>query len=66
MGGVGVIGMGLIGMTVGERSESAPMTVLAPATGEATGDSAGEVATTSWAPSFRPVVTASPPPPPFD
>ena len=66
-GGLGVVGMGLLGMSVGQTTDPRPATVLAPATGDLTvAEYADELTTTSSAPSFRPVVTATVPPPPTD
>lgn len=67
VGGLGVVGMGMVGMLLGAQ-DAGPDTVVAPATGQMTpGDSPDEMTTTtSYAPSFRPIVTATVPPPPLD
>ncbi len=60
--------MGVVGVSLGDHNV-APETVVAPATPQMTpGESGDGVTTTSWraAPSFRPVLTATPPPPPLD
>ena len=68
VGALGVVGMGVVGVSFGDRDVE-PQTIVAPATGQMTpGNSGDEVTTTTWkaAPSFRPVITAVPPPPPLD
>jgi hypothetical protein len=62
VGGVGVVGMGMMGMHLSGQDVEAE-TVLAPATRAMTH---GPTTTTSSAPSFRPILTASPAAPPID
>ena len=66
-GALGVAGIGLVGMSAGQSADPMPTTVLAPATDDLTvAEYADELTTTSSAPSFRPAVTATVPPPPTD
>jgi hypothetical protein len=65
VGGLGVVGMGMVGMSLGAR-DAGPDTVVAPGTGQMTpGDNPDEMTTTNPN-SFRPIVTATVPPPPID
>jgi len=67
VGGLGVVGMGLAGLSLDDR-DAGPRWVLAPATGEMAPEfGLDEVTTTTPNPnSFRPTVTATVPPPPLD
>lgn len=60
-GGCAVVAIGLAGLSAGSKPDLE--SVGAPATVRQTVD---EVTTTSTAPSFRPAVTATVPPPPTD
>ena len=66
LGGLGVVVVGLVGMSRGAQTP-APVTVVAPATGVMSQDAPDDATTTtSSAPSFRPIITATVPPPPTD